>query len=62
MRLGEFDRSGRRRPVPSEDGQFTIDADQVIVAVGQSLPHSVLLNGLELKLTPSGFVASSICS
>jgi NADH-quinone oxidoreductase subunit F len=36
MRLGEFDRSGRRRP---EEGgaAFVIKADQVLVAIGQTL-------------------------
>ena len=35
MNLGDFDRSGRRRPVESED-TFRIQADQVIFAIGQS--------------------------
>ncbi len=36
MEQGEFDRSGRRRPVPVEDGEFTIEVNQVITAIGQS--------------------------
>jgi glutamate synthase (NADPH/NADH) small chain len=32
--LGEPDESGRRRPVPLEDSEFTIDVDTVIVAIG----------------------------
>ena len=35
MHLGEFDRSGRRRPESDTDDTFVIDADQVIMAVGQ---------------------------
>jgi len=35
MRLGEIDASGRRRPVPVEGSQFTLDVDTVIVAIGQ---------------------------
>jgi NADH-quinone oxidoreductase subunit F len=36
MRLGQFDRSGRRRP--EEGGEpFVISADQVLVAIGQQL-------------------------
>ena len=36
MRLGEPDRSGRRRPIPVEGSEFTIDTDTVIMAIGQS--------------------------
>jgi formate dehydrogenase major subunit len=38
MRLGEADRSGRRRPVPVEGSTFTETADMVIPAIGQR-PH-----------------------
>ncbi len=37
MELGEPDASGRRRPVPIEGDTFEIDADTVIVAIGQQL-------------------------
>jgi heterodisulfide reductase subunit A-like polyferredoxin len=36
MELGEPDESGRRRPVPVEGSEFVVDADTVIVSVGQS--------------------------
>ena len=36
MELGEPDDSGRRRPVPVEGSNFTIDVDTVIIAVGTS--------------------------
>lgn len=36
MRLGEPDDSGRRRPVPIEGSEYTIDVDTVIVSVGVS--------------------------
>ncbi len=32
--LGELDSSGRRRPVPIEGSEFTIDVDTVVVAIG----------------------------
>jgi len=35
MTLSEFDRSGRKKPVPIEGSEFTIDADMVIAAIGQ---------------------------
>jgi NADH-quinone oxidoreductase subunit F len=34
--LGEFDASARRRPMPVEGSEFTIKADVVIAAIGQS--------------------------
>jgi putative selenate reductase len=34
--LGEPDQSGRRRPIPVEGSEFQIEADSVIVAIGQS--------------------------
>lgn len=50
MELGEPDASGRRSPVPVEGKTVTLDADQVIVAVGVSpnplVPKSI--EGLEL--------------
>mgnify|MGYP000159067522 CR=1 FL=1 len=37
MELGEPDESGRRRPVPIPGSEFVIEADTVIVAIGQVL-------------------------
>ncbi len=42
--LGEFDSSGRRRPVPVDGDEFTLDVDVVIPAIGQTtdvswIPH-----------------------
>ena len=36
MELGEPDASGRRRPIPIKGSEFTIDADMVIPAIGQT--------------------------
>lgn len=36
MELGEPDASGRRRPVPIEGSEFTIDCDLVVVSVGSN--------------------------
>ena len=44
MRLGEPDKSGRRRPIPIEGSEFFVEADTVIVAVGQR-PDLSFLNG-----------------
>jgi NADH-quinone oxidoreductase subunit F len=35
MRLGDFDRSGRKRPVSIEGSEFTLSVDAVIAAIGQ---------------------------
>ena len=36
MELGEPDASGRRRPMPKEGSEFTLEVDTVIVAIGNS--------------------------
>lgn len=49
MELGEPDESGRRRPVPIEGSNYTIDIDMVVVAIGTS-PNPLLMQatpGLE---------------
>lgn len=47
VQLGEFDRSGRRRPKEEGDA-FCIKADQVLVAVGQTLDLQRLTDGFSL--------------
>jgi len=58
MFLGEFDRSGRRRPEAGDDEPFIVEADQVIAAIGQTLDLKQVLDGTEVKLTPWNFVAA----
>ncbi|MEA3312815.1 MAG: NADPH-dependent glutamate synthase [Caldisericota bacterium] len=41
MQLGEKDKSGRRRPVPIDDSKFTLDMDQIIVAIGTT-PNPII--------------------
>lgn len=50
MTLGEPDESGRPRPVPdkSEDAQFDLVCDRVILALGQSADVSVLPEGAQV--------------
>ncbi|UCG69832.1 MAG: FAD-dependent oxidoreductase [Thermoplasmata archaeon] len=48
MELGEPDESGRRRPVPIKDSEFTLDVDCVMPAIGQS-PEIESLKALGLK-------------
>ncbi|MEE8317723.1 MAG: NADPH-dependent glutamate synthase [Candidatus Omnitrophota bacterium] len=50
MQLGEEDSSGRRRPVPLEGSEFTMDVDTVIIAIGQN-PNPVFIKATpELKV------------
>ncbi|MDR1852920.1 MAG: [FeFe] hydrogenase, group A [Propionibacteriaceae bacterium] len=56
MMLGEPDRSGRRRPIPIEDSAFTIEADTIIGAIGQSTNTQFLYNDLPVKLDKWGNV------
>ncbi|MBW2038595.1 MAG: NADH-quinone oxidoreductase subunit NuoF [Deltaproteobacteria bacterium] len=53
MGLGEFDRSGRRRPVPIEGSGFTVDADTVIAAIGQ-VANLSFLDGIREQIAPGG--------
>jgi NADH-quinone oxidoreductase subunit F len=56
MTLGEFDRSGRRRPKASEDTVFVEEADQVIVAIGQKLNVPDLSRDIALEPNAAGFI------
>ena len=56
MRLGEPDRSGRRRPVPVEGSDIVIEADTIIGAIGQSTNTQFLYNDLPVKLNKWGDV------
>jgi len=47
MELGEPDESGRRRPVPVEGSEFTVEVDNVIMAVGQAVDKSGLPENLD---------------
>ncbi|ALS01109.1 dihydropyrimidine dehydrogenase [Enterococcus silesiacus] len=56
MELGEPDQSGRRRPVPIKNSEFTIEADTVIEAIGQGSNKVLLSTFPELKLTKWGYI------
>ena len=42
MELGEPDASGRRRPIPIKGSEFMLDADNVIIAIGQAVDKAAL--------------------
>ena len=58
MKLGDFDSSGRRRPVTEtiEGSEFIMEADQCLLAIGQALKPDTILNGTELGINKWGYV------
>lgn len=56
MELGEPDESGRKRPVPIEGSEYTIEIDTVISAIGQKVRSDFITEDLELELNKNGTV------
>ncbi|HEY49420.1 MAG TPA: NADPH-dependent glutamate synthase [Dehalococcoidia bacterium] len=56
MELGEPDESGRRRPVPKEGSEFTMDVDVVVVALGTTPNPLVPTTTKGLDTTKKGTV------
>ena len=59
MRLGETDKSGRRRPIPIKGSEFITPADNLIVAIGQTPDMSFLKDADELKTSGNTLVVDS---
>ncbi len=56
MRLGEPDASGRRRPIPIEGSEFTMDVDTVVMAIGGT-PNPMIQQTTEgLQVTKWGTI------
>jgi len=55
MKLGEPDETGRRAPIPIEGSEFIVEADRIILAVGEA-PDIVFLPK-ELEVTEAGTIA-----
>jgi NADH-quinone oxidoreductase subunit F len=51
---GDFDSSGRRRPVPIEGSEFNLDADLIIPCLGQQISDGLEMG--EVKLNTWGFM------
>jgi NADPH-dependent glutamate synthase beta subunit-like oxidoreductase len=49
MELGEPDETGRRRPIPIENSEFTTELDTVILAIGESPDLSFLPEEIEVS-------------
>jgi glutamate synthase (NADPH/NADH) small chain len=52
--LGEPDASGRRRPVPQDEGQYCLAVDTVIMAIGQGVNPLILRDTQGVELSPQG--------
>jgi NADH-quinone oxidoreductase subunit F len=59
MELGAPDRSGRKRPVPVEDSEFTIPLDTLLVAIGEAPDVSFLGEDHEIELLGGERIAAS---
>ncbi|MBN2241158.1 MAG: FAD-dependent oxidoreductase, partial [Acidobacteria bacterium] len=56
MALGEPDASGRRRPEPITGSEFTMEADTLIAAVGQTLDRSSLVKNEQSILSQRSYI------
>jgi len=59
MKLGNFDSSGRRKPMPIEGSKFTLDVDFVIRAIGQRPDTSFIKNHFEAKVSQKGTLVTN---
>jgi NADH-quinone oxidoreductase subunit F len=50
--LGKQDESGRRRPVPVKGTEFDLEADTIILAIGQSVDLEPITEAREIGVTP----------
>ncbi len=58
MQLGEPDASGRRGPIPVEGSEFTVDCDEVIVALGTT-PNPIIKRSMpSLETTKKGTIVA----
>ena len=58
MELGEFDKTGRRKPVAHGENDFTLAADMVIAAIGQTLKPEELFDGVSVRLNERQYLAA----
>ncbi len=56
MELGEPDESGRRRPVPIEGTEYTIEVDTVIIGIGTAANPLLISTMPDLELNEWGYI------
>ncbi len=59
MELGEPDDSGRRRPVPIEGSNFTIECDMAIVAIGTGPNPIIFQSTPDMELNKWGYIQTN---
>jgi NADH-quinone oxidoreductase subunit F len=59
MMPGDFDASGRRRPIRGKDGVFSVDVDAVVVAVGQAVDASFLGDDTGVKINKRSYLETA---
>jgi glutamate synthase (NADPH/NADH) small chain len=57
MELGAVDASGRRRPQPIPDSEFTIDCEIVVVAIGTRANSLLIAGEPDLEVDQEGYLA-----
>lgn len=58
MELGEVDQSGRRRPVPVEGSEFTLELDALIPAIGQKPDLGFIPAGKGVEISSRGTIVA----
>jgi len=58
MELGDPDASGRRRPVPKEGSNFTLDVDLVVIAIGTGANPIITSTIPNLELNKWGYIVA----
>lgn len=58
MKLGEPDESGRRRPIPIKDSEFRIEADVVVIAIGQGANPLISSTTSDLEINKWGYIVA----
>jgi NADH-quinone oxidoreductase subunit F len=56
MALGQYDSSGRCKPIPSGYPDYIEEADQIIAAIGQTVGPVSIFDGLEIATNGRGFI------
>ncbi len=56
MELGEPDESGRRRPIPIENSNFTLEVDLVVMAIGTKANPLLTQSVKNLELNRQGYI------
>jgi len=62
MELGEPDDSGRRRPIPIEGSEFTLDCDLAVIAIGAGANPLLTQSTEDLKLNKWGYIMADFAN